>query len=218
MKRTILALLAAVAGLGGPGCGDALTDGDWRGLPTLILRGAIHAVDAPEWGGELTPTLVWTPLSAPVERFPAQPLDLADTDFASFEARVHGAPPAAALETWEAPEGAARVAVALLVVLEDDELGADIDADELDASARGVAADHYLIWVDGAERLRHEAFAPVLNPIALEDGFNLAIGLCRPGRPSQLMIVPSERVGVVARSEAAPGACLDVYWGPWREL
>ncbi|TNF23649.1 MAG: hypothetical protein EP329_26970 [Deltaproteobacteria bacterium] len=220
MTRTTLAALALALALSTVGCGDALTDGDWRGLPTLVLRGAIHAVDAPEWGGELAPALIWTPLSAPAERFPVQPLAFADTDFAAFEARIHGTPPPAALEVWgdadDADEAPPRIGVALLAVLEDDDVGEDLDADALDRTARGVAADHYLLWVEGADRLRDQVGEHILNPIALEDGFNLAVGLCRPGRPSQLMVVPSERVGVVARSEAPAGACLDVYWGAWR--
>ncbi|PKN59286.1 MAG: hypothetical protein CVU56_01085 [Deltaproteobacteria bacterium HGW-Deltaproteobacteria-14] len=202
------------------GCGDALTDGDWRGLPTFVLRGAIHAVDGPEWGGELAPALVWAPLSGAPDAFAVQPISFASADFAAFEAQVHGAPPAASLEAFPAAgDGAsasARVAVALLVVLEDDGQAGPLTGDDLYGAARGVAADHYVLWVDGADRLRDRVGAHVLNPIALRDGYNLAVGLCRPGRPSQLMVVPSERIGVVARSEAPAGACLDVYWGAWR--
>ena len=142
-----------------------------------------------------------------------QAVTLVPADVGDFQLQVFGEP---ALDgTLFGDERAAALALGLLAVLDEGPSG-PVDEDDLDATVRGASADHYLLWVHDAAVVAPLVRDLVINPGALTEGMNLAIGFCRPGRPSQLLIVPPERITITARDDIVAGACLDVFWGDWR--
>lgn len=191
-------------------CGDPLTDGDWLGTPELIVRGTTASLPS-EVEASLELVIVWSTVDRP-DTFPTTFADVgSDSDFGAFELALYDAPPGVAADT---------IGVGLLTVLAvpPSGLAATLDSTALGEHARGVSSEHYVLFVPDASRWQGDPDGPVLNPIALVDGYNLAVGVCRPGRPSQLLVVPPERVQLVRVDEAEPGQCLDVFWGAWREL
>ncbi|MFO0745968.1 MAG: hypothetical protein U1F43_09875 [Myxococcota bacterium] len=199
-------------------CGDPLTEGDWRGTPAMVIRGGTVPLP-PEAAADLELALVWAPLAdaeaaAPPDgaTFPVVAGDVAsDRDFGAFELALHDAPP----ESVRGAEG--ELSVALLTVLAvPGALPDAVSGATRGELARGVSDDHYVVWARDAAAARAAGTPAILNPIALADGYNLAVGVCRPGRPSQLLVVPPERVSIIAVAEAKAGDCLDVFWGAWR--
>lgn len=212
MKGLKTARGAVVAGVAGHvlasgvlagGCGDALVDGDDPGPPELVLEGRIAALDPNEGNQSTAAALIWTPLVPDSqERFERDAVAWVPDDVGAFQLQVFGG-----------PDGAAT-SIAFLAVLEGGDGGRTIDAETLAAEVRGAAVTHYFLSV---RDLADPALAGVvLNPEALVEGVNLVVGLCRPGRASQLVAVPPERITVTALSEIAEGACLDAFFGPWR--
>lgn len=213
LHATVLASALAAA-LGSGACGDPLTDGGWPGTPDLVVRGTSVPLE-PGVDAELALALVWAPVGpdvAPPPRFPVARGEVdADADFGSFELALYAAPPGV-----DALDPSPRVGLLTVLAVPPTGLGRDLAPGDLAAMARAVSADHYLVWVADAEAGRAAMGATLMNPIALVDGYNLAVGVCRPGRPSQLLVVPPERLAIVAVADAEPGGCLDVFWGPWR--
>lgn len=209
-----LSIAAALA----TGCGDPLLDGGDPGPPSIVLEGRILGLDPSDANRPATAALIWTtPFEVP-EVFEQQAVTLVADDVGAFQLQVFGRPDRRTvepLETLEADADPPAIALGFLAVL-DGEQFPFMRADDLSDTVRGAASDHYLLWVHRPDAARAALTDLVLNPDELAEGLNLVLGLCRPGRESQLLVVPPERIAVLSLSETKPGTCLDVFWGDWR--
>ncbi len=195
------------------GCGDPLLDGHDPGPPTLVLDTRVQGLDPTDDNRPAGAAVIWTTPLVEATTYERQAVTLVPADVGDFQLQVFGEP---ALDgTLFGDERAAALALGLLAVLDEGPSG-PVDEDDLDATVRGASADHYLLWVHDAAVVAPFVRDLVINPGALTEGMNLAIGFCRPGRPSQLLIVPPERITITARDDIVAGACLDVFWGDWR--
>jgi hypothetical protein len=180
----------------------------------MVVRGFLRTLAPSADEVKLGLALVWTPLGAEGGTLDIESVRVErHVALGEFELEVRAAP-ASDLLAGDVP-----VAVAMFAVVDVSEAAEASEvgtAQALRAIVHGVSEDHYLIYVPDADGAR-AALAPfIANPIAVRDGFNLAVGLCRAGRPSQLLVVSPEAIAVASPDEARAGACIDVFWGAWR--
>ncbi|MBL8784593.1 MAG: hypothetical protein JNJ59_06840 [Deltaproteobacteria bacterium] len=197
------------------GACDPLAEGDWRGAPQMIVRLEVGALPIPRPDELRTLAIVWTSLGGPTDRQSFELPQAEPQSFGGVELRLHASTAMRNVAQVGAAAPKAGVAIGFPLV----RLGDVSEPLDLDDGVIAVSDDHYLVWAEDADRARAAggpAMAAILNPIALEDGFNLAVGVCREGRPSQVLIVPPERVALVPVETVRAGSCLDVFWGAWR--
>lgn len=194
---------------------DPLVEGDWRGVPQMIVRLEVGSLPSPRPDEVRTIAIAWTSLGGPSDRLSFELPQAEPQPFGGVELRLHAGPSVRNVAQVGAGVTKAGVAIGFPFV----RIGEDTEAPALDEDVIAVSDDHYLVWAEDADVARAvggPAMDAILNPIALEDGFNLAVGVCREGRPSQVLIVPPERVALVPVETVRAGSCLDVFWGAWR--
>ncbi len=201
-------------------CGDPLLDGHDPGPPTLVLDTRVLGLDPTDDNRPAAAAVVWTTPIDAAATYERQPVTLVPADVGDFQLQVFGAPGSESRALFGPAPGAGdtrvgALALGFMAVLDEGPSG-EVDERDLDAMVRGASADHYLLWVHEPTVVAPWVRDLVINPDALTEGMNLVIGLCRPGRPSQLLVVPPERVTITARDDIVAGACLDVFWGDWR--
>lgn len=212
-RRVCVYVALAAAASDGVAC-DPLTEGGWDGTPAMVVRGFLRTLAPSGDDVKLGLALVWTPLGEDHGVLDIESVQVGrNAELGEFEL---------ALRTAPAPDllaGDVSVAVAMFAVVdlnEAAEASAAGTAQALRAIVHGVSEDHYLVYVPDADGARAALTPFIANPIAVRDGFNLAVGLCREGRPSQLLVVSPEQIVVASPDEARAGACIDVFWGAWR--
>ena len=185
-----------------------------------MLEGRILGLDPTDANRPASAALIWTSPMAPVDRFDRHEVTLVPDDVGDFQLQIFGRPDRSIVETLDPPADLAAdpptAALAFLAVLDGDTLAPFLSGSQLRDAVRGASGDHYVLWVHRPAAARAALSELVLNPDALAEGMNLVLGFCRPGRDSQLLVVPPERVSVVGLGEIRRGGCIDVFWGDWR--
>jgi hypothetical protein len=204
-----------------PACGQELNDGDYEGEPRHVLEGSIEGLAASDKEGETYVSVVWLDFVTEGDSFTSQTAAVSDTKFpAEFTLALYDAPPKDSLNEFELPDGKIAIGTGYIMVFQDGDGDGQLTlSEESDApdTMLGMAPGHVMLYVPVVDQnvidtLSFEG-SFIINPEALQPGFNLARGVCAESEDEvfdKLEIVPVEDVGVIALDDPAlDDACID---------
>jgi hypothetical protein len=218
----MLGLFVAVA-LGQVSCGEELTDESYQGEPRFVVEGAIQSLDAVSAPAETFVAVYWDNWARNGDTANTQLAAVADQSFPTqFTLALYDAPALDALNDFtDPPEGiSGYLGTGYVTVFDDlDSDGVADVADDDDPNGdtlRGFSATHVVLYaqdLNDAARAHLADSGLILNPEALQSGYNLARFVCAtdPDDFDHLLVVPSEAVTIEATDVAETSDCLDFH-------
>lgn len=204
-----------------PACGQDLNDGGYEGEPRHVLEGSIEGLAASENEGETYVSVVWVDFARQGDTYASQTAAVSDAEFpAEFTLALYDAPPEESFNEWELPDGKISIGTGYIMVFQDGDGDGQLTfSEEPDApdTVLGMAPGHVMIYVPVVDQNLIDSLMSegsfIINPEALQPGFNLARGVCKESEDEvldKLEIVPAEDIGVIAIDDPAlDDACID---------
>lgn len=204
-----------------PACGQDLNDGGYEGEPRHVLEGNIEGLASSQKEGETYVSVVWLDFAREGNTYTSQTAAVSSAEFpAEFTLALYDAPPQDSLNEWELPDGNIAIGTGYIMVFQDGDGDGQLTvSEEPDApdTMLGLAPGHIMIYVPVVDQFVIDSLsfdgAFIINPEALQPGFNLARTVCAQSEEEifdKLEIVPAEDVGVIAIDDPElDDACLD---------
>jgi hypothetical protein len=200
-------------------CGEDLTGGGYDGEPQHVLTGSIAGLAATEGDGETYVSVLWQDFAENGDTQTSQIAAVSDTEFpAEFTLALYDAPPQDSLNEFELPDGNIAFGTGYIMVFQDGDGDGQLTMVEEPGApdvVLGMAPGHIMIYVPVVDQFLIDWMRSndmVINPEALQPGFNLARGVCSESEEEhdKLEIVPAEDIGVIAYDDPAlEDACIN---------
>ncbi len=180
-------------------CGDDLVDGDYAGEPRIVLNGQIQELNDGDPSLDRYLTIVWEKASGDGDISTPQLAPIAGANFpAGFTLALFDPPQRSALNDY----GDALLGLGYIAVFNDSDqdgtisMSGSLDSDTAPDLVEGLATSNILLYApvvspELQDRLRGGL---LLNPEALEPGFNLTQAVCASAQEDfdRLRIIPND--------------------------